>query len=85
MDVFEYTVCDDTGACETALVTVRMADLRASKTLIVSTPSATPGNIDITFEIRVRNTGSTTITNLTAIEDLGALVSKDWLVLPRRG
>lgn len=71
IDTFEYEVCDDWGNCETAIVTIMMADLSSSKQQTLLVPNDSNGdNFDVTFEIKVQNTGATRMDNLTLFDDV---------------
>lgn len=70
VDTFEYEVCDDWGNCETAVVTIAIADLSASKQQTLLVPNG--DNFDVTFQVKVENTGSTRMDNLSLFDDVAS-------------
>lgn len=70
VDTFEYEVCDDWGNCETAVVTIMLADLSAAKQQTQLLPNG--DNFDVTFAIKVQNTGATRMDNLTLFDDVAS-------------
>ncbi|MEM9409517.1 MAG: isopeptide-forming domain-containing fimbrial protein [Planctomycetota bacterium] len=60
---------------------VSFSDIGLAKRVVLSEPAVTPGNFNLTYELRMRNLGSTDLSNLSLQDDLAGLLGPGFLGL----
>ncbi|QDT13085.1 DUF4347 domain-containing protein [Planctomycetes bacterium K23_9] len=58
---------------------ISFSDIGAAKRIVSSSPASGAGDLDLVYELRVRNLGSTDLTNLTLVDDLQTLLGPSFV------